>query len=249
MNRTVFLAGAAGAVGSALVPLLVDAGYTVYGSTRRAERAAQLEQAGAAPVIVDVFDVQALHDALRRIEPACVIHQLTDLPPALDPAKMSQAVIANARIRDEGTRNLLSAALDAGATRFIAQSIAWAYRDDERAQPYDESHALDTGSEGNRLVTIRGVVSLETQVLEAPLTGTVLRYGFLYGPGTGTDERRGASPLHVDAAASAALLAMEHSTGGAFNIAEDNPVVSAEKAKRELGWSADFRRIATGVAR
>lgn len=249
MNRTVFLAGAAGAVGSALVPLLVDAGYTVYGSTRRAERAAQLEQAGAVPVIIDVFDAKALHEALRRIEPACVIHQLTDLPPALDPAKMPQAVVANARIRAEGTRNLLAAAVDAGSTRFVAQSIAWAYRDDERAQPYDESHPLDTESEGNRLVTIRGVVSLETQVLEAPLTGTVLRYGFLYGPGTGAEEKRGASPLHVDAAAQAALLALERSTGGIFNIAEDNPVVSVEKAKRELGWSADFRRQATGAAR
>jgi nucleoside-diphosphate-sugar epimerase len=249
MNTTVFLAGAAGAVGSALVPQLVDAGYTVYGSTRRPERAAQLERAGAAPVIVDVFDANALRDALRRIRPASVIHQLTDLPPALDPAKMPQAIAANARIREEGTRNLLSAALDAGCERFVAQSIAWAYRDDEKAQPYDETHPLDTASEGNRLVTIRGVVSLETQVLDAPLTGTVLRYGFLYGPGTGSEAKRGASPLHVDAAAFAALLALKQSTGGVFNIADDNPVVSAEKARRELGWSADFRRPAAGVAR
>jgi nucleoside-diphosphate-sugar epimerase len=249
MNTTVFLAGAAGAVGSALVPLLVEAGYTVYGSTRRAGRAAQIERAGATPVIVDVFDAKALHDALHRIQPASVIHQLTDLPPALDPAKMPQAIAANARIRDEGTRNLLSAALDAGSTRFVAQSIAWAYREDESAQPYDESHPLDTESEGNRLVTIRGIVSLETQVLEAPLTGTVLRYGFLYGPGTGADEKRGASPLHVDAAAYAALLALQRSTGGAFNITEDNPVVSADKVKRELGWSADYRRSPAGVAR
>ena len=242
MNATVFVAGAAGAIGSALVPLLVDAGYTVYGSTRRAERAAQIERAGATAVIVDVFDARTLTDALRSIRPAAVIHQLTDLPPALDPAKMAQAVAANARIRDEGTRNLIAAAREAGSKRFVAQSIAWAYR--EGTQPYDETHPLDTDAEGNRLVTVRGVVSLETQVLTAPLIGTVLRYGQLYGPGTGADHAKGASPVHVDAAAHAALLALRHARAGAFNIAEDNAVVSTEKAKRELGWSAGWRRLA-----
>ncbi|SEJ08990.1 NAD-dependent epimerase/dehydratase family protein [Paraburkholderia diazotrophica] len=247
MNTKVFLAGATGAVGSALVPLLVDAGYTVYGSTRRPDRAARLEQAGAAPVIVDVFDARALGEALMRMQPACVIHQLTDLPPALDPSKMANALAGNARIRDEGTRNLLAAALSAGSTRFIAQSIAWAYR--EGAQPYDETQPLDIHSGGDRLVTVRGVVSLETQVLEAPLVGAVLRYGQLYGPGTGFDHARGASPLHVDAAAFAALLALQHGAHGTFNIAEDNPVVSTEKAKRELGWSANWRRPLAGVER
>lgn len=247
METKVFLAGAAGAIGSALVPLLVDAGYTVYGSTRRVERASQIERAGATPVIVDVFDVRALTDALRRIEPACVIHQLTDLPPALEPAKMQQAIVGNARIRDEGTRNLIAAARAAGTKRFVAQSIAWAYR--EGAQPYDETQPLDTEAEGNRLVTVRGVVSLETQVLRAPLIGTVLRYGQLYGPGTGSDHAKGASPVHVDAAAHAAVLALRHARAGAFNIAEDNPVVSTEKAKRQLGWSADWRRSTTNALR
>jgi len=240
METKVFLAGAAGAIGSALVPLLVDAGYTVYGSTRRAERASQIERAGATPVIVDVFDERALTEALRRIEPACVIHQLTDLPPALDPAQMQQAIAGNARIRDEGTRNLIAAARAAGSKRFVAQSIAWAYR--EGVHPYDETQPLDTEAEGNRLVTVRGVVSLETQVLRAPLIGTVLRYGQLYGPGTGSDHAKGASPVHVEAAAQAAVLALRHARAGAFNIAEDNPVVSTDKAKRQLGWSANWRR-------
>ena len=247
METKVFLAGAAGAIGSALVPLLVDAGYTVYGSTRRAGRASQIEHAGATPVIVDVFDARALTQALQRIEPACVIHQLTDLPPALDPARMQQAVAANARIRDEGTRNLIAAARAAGSKRFVAQSIAWAYR--EGARPYDETQPLDTEAEGNRLVTVRGVVSLETQVLRAPLIGTVLRYGQLYGPGTGSDVAKGASPVHVEAAAHAAVLALRHARAGAFNIAEDNPVVSTDKAKRQLGWSADWRRSTANALR
>ena len=73
------------------------------------------------------------------------------------------------------------------------------------------------------------------------LTGTVLRYGQLYGPGTSNAEPKGASPVHVEAAAWAALLAMRHARGGIFNIAEDSPEVSSEKAKRELAWHAALR--------
>jgi nucleoside-diphosphate-sugar epimerase len=247
MNRKVLLAGATGVIGRALAPLLVEAGYTVFGTTRRAPRVAELEKLGVVPVLVDVFDAPALHDAMERIGPASVIHQLTDLPAGLPPEKMAQAVAANARIRDEGTRNLVAAAVAAGATKFVAQSIAWAYR--EGAMPYDEMQPLDTEATGARRVSIDGVVSLERQVLEAPLTGTVLRYGQLYGPRTGTDEPRGASPVHVEAAACAALLALERSTGGIFNIAEETGVVSTQKASRELGWSPAMRGTLSGAAR
>jgi NAD(P)-dependent dehydrogenase (short-subunit alcohol dehydrogenase family) len=114
MNRKVFLAGATGVIGTALVPLLIDAGYTVYGGTRRPERAASLEAAGAVPVVVDVFDRDALAAALARIAPSGVVHQLTDLPPGLDPSKMAQALVNNARVRDEGTRNLVAAGARGG---------------------------------------------------------------------------------------------------------------------------------------
>ncbi|WP_322015421.1 NAD(P)-dependent oxidoreductase [Paraburkholderia sp. J12] len=247
MNRKVFLAGATGAIGRALAPLLVEGGYTVFGTTRRAERAAELEKLGVVPVLVDVFDAPALHHAVERIGPASVIHQLTDLPAGLPPEKMAQAVAPNARIRDEGTRNLIAAAVAAGATKLVAQSIAWAWR--EGAMPYRETQPLDTEATGARRVTVDGVVSLERQVLEAPLTGTVLRYGQLYGPGTGTDEPRGASPVHVEAAAWAARLALERSPGGIFNITEETGVVSAQKAARELGWSPAMRGSLPDAAR
>lgn len=239
MNRKVFLAGATGAIGRTLAPLLVEAGYTVFGTTRRAERGAELEALGVVPVLVDVFDAQTLRYAVERIGPGSVIHQLTDLPAGLAPEKMAQAVAANARIRDEGTRNLIAAAVAAGAARFVAQSIGWAYR--EGAMPYHETQPLDTEAAGARRVTVDGVVSLERQVLEAPLTGTVLRYGQLYGPGTGADEARGTSPVHVEAAAYAALLALERSPGGIFNVAEDTGVLSTRKARCELGWSPAMR--------
>ena len=240
MGEKVFVAGATGAVGSALIPLLVEAGHTVYGGTRRAERAAELEARGATPVVVDVFDAQALRDALVRIAPMVVIHQLTDLPRDLDPALMAEAVVRNARVRIEGTRNLVAATLAAGAKQLIAQSIAWAYA--PGPTPHTEDEPLDLGAEGGRRISIDGVAALERSVLGAVgLTGTVLRYGQLHGPGTSNAAPKGASPVHVEAAAWAVLLAMRHARGGIFNIAEDSAEISSEKAKRELGWHAAFR--------
>src|SRR5215475_10251430 len=125
--RKIFLAGAAGAIGSRLVPLLIRAGHEVTGTTRSAAKAEKLRELGAQPVLVDVFDLAALRDAVAAAHPEILIHQLTDLPRGLDPAQMGAAVARNARIRTEGTRNLVAAAVAAGARRFIAQSIAWAY--------------------------------------------------------------------------------------------------------------------------
>lgn len=243
MAHKVFVAGVTGAIGSALAPLLIEAGYTVFGGTRRVARARELAAAGVEPVVVDVFDADALHDALVRIAPVSVIHQLTDLPPGLDPARMAQAVSANARIRDEGTRNLVAAATAAGSRRMIAQSIAWAYR--PGATPYDESCPLDTDAQGARGTSVRGVLALERQVLDAAtLSGTVLRYGQIYGPGTGVDAPAGSSPLHVEAAAYAALLALQVGHAGVYNVAQEAADVTSAKARRELGWSPDMRSAA-----
>lgn len=250
MSEKVFVAGATGAVGTALVPLLIDAGYTVYGSTRRADRAAALQAQGVHPVVVDVFDADALKAALLRIAPWAVVHQLTDLPKDLDPARMAEAAALNARVRTEGTRNLVAAAQAAGAQRLVAQSIAWAYASGPR--PFTEDQPLDVDAQGTRRVSVDGVVALEQAVLGTQgvhgtdvthgITATVLRYGQLYGPGTSTAEPKGAMPLHVAAAARAALLALQRSTGGVFNIAEDSAEVSSEKAKRAWGWTADASR-------
>jgi nucleoside-diphosphate-sugar epimerase len=91
-------------------------------------------------------------------------------------------------------------------------------------------------------VSVRGVVSLERQVLAAsPVEGVVLRYGRLYGPGSGADAPPGLPSLHVDAAAYAALLAINRGEPGAFNIADLNAEVSTNKATASLDWRADFR--------
>ena len=94
---------------------------------------------------------------------------------------------------------------------------------------------------GTETVSVRGVVALESAVLDSGLEGIVLRYGRLYGPDTWTASPQGSAPLHVDAAAHAALLAIGNGQGGIYNIAEDDGQVSIARARRELGFDPGFR--------
>jgi nucleoside-diphosphate-sugar epimerase len=220
--------------------LLVRAGHQVTGTTRSAEKAEQLRAMGVEPTVVDVFDADALSRAATAARPEIVIHQLTDLPAGLDPSRMAEGRARNARIRDEGTRNLVSAAIAAGARQLVAQSIAWVYA--PGPEPHVESDPLDVHAEGSQAVSVKGVVALENWTLNSPpLASIVLRNGRLYGPGTGVDAPPDPPSLHVDAAAYAALLALDHGVPGIFNIAEPNSYVATEKAEKELGWRADFR--------
>ena len=240
MSYRIFLAGAAGAIGRRLAPLLRDAGHAVVGTTRSPAKAEMLRALGVEPVLVDVFDAVALSRAVAAAQPAIVIHQLTDLPKDLDPKLMGAAIPRNARIRDEGTRNLVNAAKAAGARRLVAQSIGWAYA--PGPEPHPESDPLDAGAEGNRGITVRGVIALENLTLASrPLEGIVLRYGQLYGPGTHSAMPSKSAPVHVDAAAYAALLAIDRGRAGAYNVAQPNPHMATEKARAELGWDPDFR--------
>lgn len=234
----VFLAGASGVIGRRLVPLLVEAGYEVVGTTRSAEKAASLEAAGVTPAVLDVFDRDAVERAVSSFRPHVIIHQLTDLPDALDPDRMAEVLERNARLRTEGTRNLLAHASDVGVARVIAQSIAFAYA--PGPEPHREDDPLD--GEESRAVTVGGVTALEEAVLGLPgIPGIMLRYGRLYGPGTWSEKPNGRGPLHVDAAAHAALLAMTRGAPGIYNIAEDDGAVSIEKARQELGFDPWFR--------
>ena len=161
-----------------------------------------IEGTGAHAIVVDVFDSAALARAVRDARPQIIIHQLTDLPPGLDPARMADAVPRNARIRSEGTRNLVTAALAAGASRLISQSIAWR-------------------SQG---ISAEGVRILEHLTLESPpLEGIVLRYGHLYGPGTGRPQPSGELHCHVDVAAAAALIAIDKGEPGIFSVVDWDP--------------------------
>jgi nucleoside-diphosphate-sugar epimerase len=233
MGQTIFLAGATGAIGKRLLPLLLDAGYKVFGTTRSEERASQLSAMGAIPVVVDVYDAPALARALREASPQIVVNQLTDLPFGLDPALMPEGRIRNARIRELGSRHLVAAALAAGVQQLISQSIAWVYA--PGPEPHTEKDALDASATSVR--------SLEHLTLESPqLHGIVLRYGLFYGPGTGLDRPEDNSIIvHIDAASLAALLAIERASPGIYNIVEGEKIVSSKKARHELGWDPGFR--------
>ena len=236
----IFLAGASGAIGRRLVPLLLDAGHTVVGTTRSGEKAAELKTRGVEPVVVDVFDADALLEFVAWAGPDVVIHQLTDLPQVLDPAQLKEWLARNARLRVEGTANLVAAALAAGASRLIAQSIAFSYADGP--EPHAESDPLISG-EGDApgAVSARGVRALEEAVLNARgIAGIVLRYGRLYGPGT-WNAPNARAPLHVDAAAHAALLAVTRGSSGIYNIVEADGAVAIDKARKELGFDPAFR--------
>jgi nucleoside-diphosphate-sugar epimerase len=172
----VFVAGASGVIGIRLVPLLVEAGHEVAGMTRSPEKVERLRRLGAHPVVCDAFDPVALRKAVVEFAPEAIVNELTDLPD--DREQLNAFPAANARIRREGTRNLLDAAAAARAPRFLAQSIAWQL-------PGDRGAAVE---------------ELERMVLE--VGGVVLRYGRLYGPETFYETELPEPPrVHVDAAA------------------------------------------------
>jgi nucleoside-diphosphate-sugar epimerase len=240
MGERVFLAGATGVVGRLLVPSLLAAGYHVTGITRRPDVATALRAQGADAVVVDVHDAAALADAVRVAAPDVVMHQLTDLSGG-DRA-------ANATVRVTGTRNLVDAALAAGVTRIVAQSIAFAYEGGD--EPATEDTPLDLAADEARLATVLGVASLEESVREAP-EWVVLRYGLFYGPGTwysrgglttdtlvaGNDIT---SFLHVHDAATAAVRALAWPTG-AVNVCDDEPAAGHE-------WVPEFCRSVGATA-
>ena len=258
MGRTILVAGASGVIGRRLVPLLVDAGHEVVGTTRTEQGARTLRELGAKPVVVDVLDAEALLRAVTSTGPEVVMHQLTALSAFRD-GRVEEALAANAHVRTVGTRNLVNAALAAGTRRMIAQSIAWVYAP-RSPQPHAETDPLDLHADGIRGVTVRGVAALEDAVLRFPVEeaqslehpragdgvrcpgGVVLRYGRFYGPGTGRDDPPDAPAVHVDAAAHAALVALERGDAGAiFNIAEPGEAVSTAQAATVLGFRPDFR--------
>jgi nucleoside-diphosphate-sugar epimerase len=242
----VFVAGASGVIGRRLVPMLVERGHEVTAMTRSPEKADQMRAMGAAPAIRDVFDAEGLRAEIASAAPEVVVHELTDLPADVDPRKASQQLAGNDRIREEGTRNLVDAAVAAGARRMVAQSIAFAYRMDGDLKTEDDPLFDDAPFPWSR--TVQAVHSLEDAVTKTEgLDGIVLRYGFFYGPGSSyaaggyypREVRRRRFPLvgrgsgvfsfiHVDDAAAATVAAVERGAPGIYNVVDDEPAPMRE---------------------
>lgn len=239
MSKKIFLAGATGAIGQVLSRLLLANGWNVYGTTRSNDKVSLLQEMGVNPVVVDVYDAERLKDILADIQPEVVIHQLTDLPYALDGKEMTAALVRNARLRTEGTKNLVDAAVNAGCKRIIAQSISFIY--DEGLTPHVEEDALLPLTDPVYGETVEGVLNLERQVIESGVEGIVLRYGLLYGPKTGFDAPIAPASVHVEAAAKAAELAVTKGETGIYNVAETDESLSSQKAINTFGWNADWR--------
>jgi nucleoside-diphosphate-sugar epimerase len=228
----VFLAGATGAIGRRLIPLLLDGGYAVAGITRDAGKARDLDALGVRGIVADVFDASAVRDAMAAVKPSVVIHQLTDLPASRADSASPEALARNARIRIEGTKNLVDAAIACGADYLVSQSIGFVYA--PGPEPHSESDPLDPAREA--------VITLERLTLESPpLVGAVLRFGMLYGPGSWFAEPSGTVPVHVDAAAWATLLAVQRSATGIFNVAEDRGYATSARARDILNWNPEMR--------
>ena len=240
----VFFAGATGVVGRPSVRILLKRGHRVFAMTRHAELQHELWAEGAIPVIQDAFDADGLTRKMKAIRPEAVIHQLTDLALLRDPSKLQEAFERNMWLRKAGTANLVAAMVAARVEHIVAQSIAWFYR--PGPEPHREEAPLDVHAAGPLGVSVEGVIALEQSVLgTAGVRGCVLRYGQLYGPGTGSDDVAAEVPLHVEAAAWASVLALEQRATGVYNVADPNRHVSTDKVRSELGWNEGLRACAS----
>jgi nucleoside-diphosphate-sugar epimerase len=236
-RTTVFVAGGSGTIGVPLVRALVEAGHRVFATTQSPDKRERLWDLGATPVVVDALDPVALEQAVQAAAPTHVIHQLTALPKTA-PRSAIDLEPTN-RLRDEGTRNLLRAAIAAGASRFIGGSFALIGAALKLA-PADEPtrRARDA------------VQSMESQILDATrdgsIEGIVLRYGLFYGPGNpATDDMiarvrrrrlprvrhdRGQLPyIHLDDAVTATVAALDRGVpGSVYDIVDDQPASFSE---------------------
>lgn len=251
----VFLAGATGAIGRPLVDRLVAAGHDVVGTTRDEARARALRERGAQAVVLDAFDAEAVHAAVRAAEPEVIVHQLTALPQEADPKAMQASLATTSRLRRETVPVFLEAARAVGVRRAVVQSISFVTRPDGRpVHDEDAPLYLDPGS--GMQDAVAAVRDMEAAVLASDgLDGVVLRYGFYYGPGTWYD-RDGAIPgmirkrrypiigrgqgrmsfVHIDDAVDATVRALHRGAPGIYNVTDDQPAAGTE-------WLPEVARI------
>ncbi|HXH98036.1 MAG TPA: NAD(P)-dependent oxidoreductase [Gaiellaceae bacterium] len=231
----VFVAGASGALGSRLVPQLIDAGHDVIGTHNSPAGEDLLRELGAEPVRVDLLDARAVRTAVRDHEPEAIVHQATALGDAKFGRSLDGTFAKTNRLRREGTDALVAAAREAGVRRFVAQSFA-PYRYAREGGPIKtEEDPLDPAPPPNAQETYEAMTYLEDAVTD--FGGIALRYGGFYGAandGLIEPVRKRQYPivgsgsgifswLHLEDGAAATVLALDHEGPAVYNVVDDEP--------------------------
>jgi nucleoside-diphosphate-sugar epimerase len=231
----VLLVGASGAIGTRLVPQLIDRGHEVVGTFISPGSAERVRALGAQAIALDLLDPHAVRKAVLDTEPDAIVHEATALAHMRMSRNLDRSFALTNRLRTEGTDALLAAAREAGVHRFVAQSFA-AYRYAREGGPVKtEDDPLDPAPPATARQTNAAMRYLDQAVTEAG--GIALRYGGFYGdakdgligpvrkrqfPIVGNGEGV-TSWIHLDDAAVATVLALEHNTAGIYNIVDDEP--------------------------
>jgi nucleoside-diphosphate-sugar epimerase len=249
-DMRVFVAGATGALGVPVVRRLVDDGHTVIGLARTRKRTAKIESLGAHAVVANALDSDELRNAMIAARPEVVVHALTAIPPR-GPLRSADLNATNV-LRMTGTKNLLAAAIAAGACRIVAESMVFVYGfgDHGDAALTEDTPVARYLPKARLGESVNALISEEAQILEATRTGrtegVVLRFGGFYGPDAGTEtmiqmlrrrvlpiskqaRSRGVPWIHVSDAAAAVVAALSrHKPGQVYNVADDEAVSAGE---------------------
>jgi 2-alkyl-3-oxoalkanoate reductase len=236
----VFVAGASGAIGTRLVPQLIDAGHEVIGTARSPGSAERVRALGAKPVALDLLDAPAVRKAVLASEPEAIVHEATALTGVKFSRNLDRAFTQTNRLRTEGIDALLAAARDAGVDRFVAQSFASMRYAREGGPVKTEDDPLDPNTLPGMREGDAAMRYLDKSVTEAG--GIALRYGIFYGAsndGLVEPVRKRQFPIvgdggglssfiHLDDAATATVLALERGEAGVYNIVDDEPAPARE---------------------
>jgi nucleoside-diphosphate-sugar epimerase len=231
----VFVIGASGAIGTRLVPQLIDHGHEVIGSCSSPNKTEQLRSVGAEPVVLDALDPEAVLEAVRTAEPDAIVHQATALADARWGRNLDRTFAQTNRLRTEGTDNLLAAAREVGVRRFVAQSFASLRYARQGGAVKTEEDPLDPKPPQGARETHAAMSYLDQAVTDAD--GIALRYGGFYGAandGLVEPVRKRRLPIvgdgggiwsfiHLDDAAAATVLALEHDGPAIYNVVDDEP--------------------------
>ncbi len=231
----VFVAGAGGALGTRLVPRLIDRRHEVIGSFRSPASAERVRSLGAQPIALDLLDARAVRKAVLEAQPDAIVHQATALSGVRFSKHLDRSFAQTNRLRTDGTDALLAAARETGVARFVAQSFANLRYAREGGPVKREDDPLDPTPPAGMTQTAAAMSYLDRAVTEAG--GIALRYGNFYGAandGMLEPVRKRQFPIvgngggvssfiHLDDAAAATVLALEHDGPAIYNVVDDDP--------------------------